>query len=137
MHRSSVRWWAARRVSLAPDRSAREDRRRGVWIVDGWATPNRLTGGRREDRSIQMAAAEAPKHGGGGCRGALDEGRGQLGKALADGVLDGVQVLKDCGLTAEGKSWLADTMALEEFEPMVRDLFSRDSRFPLPQTTLA
>ena len=30
-----------------------------------------------------------------------------------------------------------DTMALEEFEPMVRDLFSRDSRFPLPQTTLA
>ena len=30
-----------------------------------------------------------------------------------------------------------DTMALEEFEPMVRDLFSRDSRFPLPHTTLA
>ena len=30
-----------------------------------------------------------------------------------------------------------DTMALEEFEPMVRDLFSRDSRFPLPQTPLA
>ena len=29
-----------------------------------------------------------------------------------------------------------DTMALEEFEPMVRDLFSRDSRFPLPHTTL-
>ena len=30
-----------------------------------------------------------------------------------------------------------DTMALEEFEPMVRELFSRDSRFPLPHTTLA
>ena len=30
-----------------------------------------------------------------------------------------------------------DTMALEDFEPMVRDLFSRDSRFPLPHTTLA
>ena len=30
-----------------------------------------------------------------------------------------------------------DTMALEEFEPMVRALFSRDSRFPLPHTTLA
>ena len=30
-----------------------------------------------------------------------------------------------------------DTMALEEFEPMGRDLFSRDSRFPLPHTTLA
>ena len=29
-----------------------------------------------------------------------------------------------------------DTMALEEFEPMVRGLFSRDSRFPLPHTTL-
>ncbi|MEC9449067.1 MAG: HD domain-containing protein [Actinomycetota bacterium] len=29
-----------------------------------------------------------------------------------------------------------DTIALEEFEPMVRDLFSRDSRFPLPHTTL-
>ena len=29
-----------------------------------------------------------------------------------------------------------DTIALEEFEPMVRDLFSRDSCFPLPHTTL-
>ncbi len=29
-----------------------------------------------------------------------------------------------------------DTLTLEEFEPMVRDLFARPSRFPLPQTTL-
>ncbi len=30
-----------------------------------------------------------------------------------------------------------DTMALEDFEPMVRALFARDSRFPLPSMTLA
>lgn len=29
-----------------------------------------------------------------------------------------------------------DTVPLEEFEPMVRELFARESRFPLPQTTL-
>ncbi|MDG2427080.1 MAG: HD domain-containing protein [Acidimicrobiales bacterium] len=29
-----------------------------------------------------------------------------------------------------------DTMALEEFEPLVHALFARQSRFPLPQTTL-
>ena len=29
-----------------------------------------------------------------------------------------------------------DTMALEEFEPLVQSLFARQSRFPLPQTTL-
>jgi predicted HD phosphohydrolase len=30
-----------------------------------------------------------------------------------------------------------DTMPLEDFEPMVRALFARDTRFPLPQVTLA
>jgi predicted HD phosphohydrolase len=30
-----------------------------------------------------------------------------------------------------------DEMALEDFEPLVREVFSRDSRYPLPSMTLA
>jgi predicted HD phosphohydrolase len=31
----------------------------------------------------------------------------------------------------------ADEMALEDFEPLVREVFSRDSRYPLPSMNLA